>query len=551
MRCLLLIFLLISTLAHAAEEPPKALKVDKVFWARIVADLGRSCYTSLERSAACLNGLNQVLRDITGKSVFLLLDSQLNDDFILAKDDVGRALFQLGHLALSELAPAAHARLNTLRGKNLAQYMRVFQVLDERYKGMVESGLLNGEDFRAAFQWTLEHTRDDDQARSLYLSYTTASRRAFDHDPFFRVSVEHPYPVSNPNLPVSISQLQDNFFISRVRPGSQADTAGLVVGMMFEQVGKDKVTPANLDDLMNVFSRDQNQPGIFKTPAGERLTLNKWPEEPPLPGVYDYNFSLNDKRIGVIEILSFSTQNLCASVEKALQKQQKAAVTSLIIDLRGNPGGTVEQARCVGGLFFGRGLQLSHMRNVNPSVQAYDVTTSKDKVLANVPVAILIDGLTASSSELLAGAAQDMNLAWIVGQRSFGKGIAQIIEQAYVNEEMLEGIEIAQTKFRFHFRSGRSPHLVGVEPDFAVSSPVSGLDGESLVARFGDRFGKAFEPPFHIYRQSPLRLRLRGGVAHCVKRQGQTLKADETALRWLEDRQLRQAALVSVCTSAH
>lgn len=127
---------------------------------------------------------------------------------------------------------------------------------------------------------------------------------------------------------------------------------------------------------------------------------------------------------GYIRITSFIDKTP-GEVAAALEEFKKnPAVENIVLDLRGNGGGLVESAVEVAGNFLPKGTEVFRMKYKDPSNEKIYKTT-RTPIFPDIPVAVLIDGATASASEILAGALQDLDRAVLVGSRSYGKGLVQ------------------------------------------------------------------------------------------------------------------------------
>jgi carboxyl-terminal processing protease len=161
-----------------------------------------------------------------------------------------------------------------------------------------------------------------------------------------------------------------------------------------------------------------------------------------------------------------------------LQTHQDAKRTKLILDLRGNPGGYVTAARAVASQFIGSGPifweQDASGAQVATDAEPGGVATSED-----LQVVCLIDGGSASASEIVAGALQDTGRATLVGQTSFGKGTVQQWQ-----ELTGEGGAFRLTIARWLTPDKRWIHDVGIEPDVAVPLPADlGPDEDPTLDR--------------------------------------------------------------------
>lgn len=134
-------------------------------------------------------------------------------------------------------------------------------------------------------------------------------------------------------------------------------------------------------------------------------------------------FGKIDDKTGYIRLTSFM-ENSPKEVREALENLRANGAESLILDLRSNGGGLVESAVEILGLFLPRGTEVLHTKGKTPASEKTYKTT-RTPLAGEMPVAVLIDGNTASASEITAGAMQDLDRAVLIGERSFGKGLVQ------------------------------------------------------------------------------------------------------------------------------
>lgn len=127
--------------------------------------------------------------------------------------------------------------------------------------------------------------------------------------------------------------------------------------------------------------------------------------------------------VGYVKLTSF-TQTASSEVRKSIEQLKSEGMTSLVLDLRGNGGGLLREAVEIVNLFVPKGIEVvstkGKLKNWDRSYK-----TGKEPLDTEMPVTVLIDGGSASASEIVAGALQDLDRAVIVGQKSFGKGLVQ------------------------------------------------------------------------------------------------------------------------------
>lgn len=180
---------------------------------------------------------------------------------------------------------------------------------------------------------------------------------------------------------------------------------------------------------------------------------------------------LDGGRVGYVRLIGFSDRG-AAELETALAAHLEAGRTKLILDLRGNPGGYVTAAREVASQFIGSGV-LFWEQDADGGQTPTEARSGGVATDPAIEVVCLIDGGSASASEIVAGALQDSGRARIVGQPSFGKGTVQQWQ-----ELTGEGGAFRLTVARWLTPHKRWIHGTGLIPDVAVSLPVTMPAGE-------------------------------------------------------------------------
>ncbi|RVQ67691.1 S41 family peptidase [Croceicoccus ponticola] len=183
-----------------------------------------------------------------------------------------------------------------------------------------------------------------------------------------------------------------------------------------------------------------------------------------------------DGKIGVITVSTFSA-NVGREVEKAMDGiRTKIGGTpeGIVIDMRSNPGGLLDEAVAMSDLFLDKGQIVSQRGRFARDNESY-VARNGD-IARGVPIIVLIDSGTASASEIVAGALQDHHRAIVMGERSFGKGSVQTLVP------LTRDSALKLTTARYFTPSGRSVQEGGIEPDIAVPQ-MSDPDARARAAR--------------------------------------------------------------------
>lgn len=175
-----------------------------------------------------------------------------------------------------------------------------------------------------------------------------------------------------------------------------------------------------------------------------------------------------DGNIGYIKISQFSddTDELAA---KAVKDFQDKHIKGVVLDLRGDPGGYLNTAVDISSLWLDQGQTVVSERRGSTVIDSLSATGNNP--LHGLPTVVLIDGGSASASEITAGALKDNGVATLVGQKSFGKGSVQQVEH------LADGSEVKITIARWYRPNGKNIDKQGINPDVAVS--ISDIDAKA------------------------------------------------------------------------
>jgi len=184
-----------------------------------------------------------------------------------------------------------------------------------------------------------------------------------------------------------------------------------------------------------------------------------------------YAKEIEDKDILYIRVTSFD-KKVVDGVKKALK--QYPHKNGIILDLRNNPGGLLSQAVGLVNLFVDKGVIVSQKGRVKSENTEYKATS--EGTIKDIPIAVLVNGGSASASEIVSGSLQDHKRAIIVGEKTFGKGSVQVI----LPIDKTEAIRL--TIARYYLPSGRTIQSVGVTPDVEVyPGKVPGKEDEFMI----------------------------------------------------------------------
>jgi len=263
----------------------------------------------------------------------------------------------------------------------------------------------------------------------------------------------------------------DYVVINEVYKGFPADLAGIKAGDLLKKVDGTSLKGFSTD---KVSEKLKGNPGTDITVTIERNGKETdYPLKrekiiiPPVP-----YYGMIDPRTGYIRFTSF-TQNCIEDVKKALNSLKNNNPQQIILDLRGNPGGLLTEAVDIVNLFVAPGNEVVSTKG---KVKQFDESfkTTKPAIDEKIPLAVIINRGSASASEIVAGAIQDLDRGIIVGQRSYGKGLVQITRPLSYNTQL------KVTTAKYYIPSGRCIQArdfshpnedgsVGIIPDSLIS----------------------------------------------------------------------------------
>ena len=262
-------------------------------------------------------------------------------------------------------------------------------------------------------------------------------------------------------LGVELKSAKDGLLVVHVISGSPAERSGLKAGDHLIGIAGKPIAGMHVDAAAQ----------LLQGPEGSRVTLavlrgvgparamTVRREHVEVPSIEDVKLLDRLNGIGYLHITSFQKKTT-ADLDTAMRQLDASGMRSLIIDLRGNPGGLLSAAVDVSDLFIDRGLVVA-TRGRSPE-EDFNYTANH-RGTWHTPLTLLIDGDSASSSEIFAGAIRDHDRGKIIGSRSYGKGSIQGIFPMDV-----AGVGMRLTTAHFYSPTGQPYSRVGVSPDLWV-----------------------------------------------------------------------------------
>ena len=275
-----------------------------------------------------------------------------------------------------------------------------------------------------------------------------------------------------------VTMRDDRLVIVNTFEGQPAEQGGLRRGDIVLQVDDTPIENMSIYEAIT----------LIRGPAGTqvRLTILREAEEPfeveitrasiEIPVV---EFEMREDGIAYVHLYEFSS-DASAKLGNALEEILRQNPKGLILDLRGNPGGFLNEAILTAGLFLPEGQVVLTERLKDGTERKFE--TSGAPVAPGIDMVVLVDGGSASASEIVAGALQDYDRAVLIGEKTFGKGSVQLLH------ELSNGAELRVTIARFFTPNDRAIHGEGLEPDIGV-----GLTQEDLEAELDPQLDRAIE----------------------------------------------------------
>ncbi len=386
----------------------------------------------------------------------------------------------------SRFSGTTSADSSVTRQSIVADYQEAMDVIEKNYVGVPDREKLADSSIQSML-WTLDphsafFTRDE--FRKLYEEQSSQ---------FYGIGV-------------SILQHRDGVYIQSIIPGTPADKAGLRYGDRFVEVdGKDSKEWSSAEVSKNVRGERGTKVKVKVERAGvaDPMDFEITRGGVPLPSIRNY-FML-PTGVGYVGLVGGFQETTASELNDAMADLEKQGMKTLIIDLRNNPGGLLQQSVEVMGRFIKDGKTVVSVKGRTRDYQSRELRTSGSNV-SRIPVTVMINGGSASASEIVAGAMQDYGRGLVVGSDSFGKGLVQRVFQ------LPYGTGLTLTTARYYTPFGRSlqrdyssgsiydyyshqddESLDGGSPQpKPVGSPVTTPDGRTLYG------GRGIEPDVKV-----------------------------------------------------
>lgn len=265
--------------------------------------------------------------------------------------------------------------------------------------------------------------------------------------------------------------------------GSPAEKAGMQVGDILQKVDDKEVTDYDLDILVSDYIRGEKGTHVmltvYRPSTGETLELDTVRDEVVIPYL-DYRL---DGDIGIIQVVQFDGE-VADQFKEAVDDLQNQGMKKLIVDLRNNPGGELNSVLTMIDYLLPDGKTMLSIKDKNGVGDTY---TSEDGHSVEIPTVVLVNGQSASASEVFTGAMKDNGAATIVGTQTFGKGIVQSVFQ------LSDGSMLKITTDHYYTPNGTDIHGTGITPDVEVELDESAAGDSGVTEEEDNQLQKAKE----------------------------------------------------------
>lgn len=253
--------------------------------------------------------------------------------------------------------------------------------------------------------------------------------------------------------------------ITRVYDDSPAKKAGIKAGDVLYRVEEKTVTGKDLDKVVSWIKGKKGTKVNLTLLRGTNSDKIKVTATRDVINVETVKYKVLENQIGYISISEFDSVT-GAQFAKALKQLQKKNIEGLVVDLRNNPGGSLSTVCDILDSILPKGL-IVYTKDKNGKKEEY---TSDEKHRLNLPMSVLVNGQSASASEIFAGAVQDYGKAEIIGTQTYGKGVVQNLF------DLKDGTCVKLTTSEYFTPKGRNIDGKGITPDVKIEYKYNAKD---------------------------------------------------------------------------
>ena len=307
--------------------------------------------------------------------------------------------------------------------------------------------------------------------------------RFMDPQEFSNMQVDTSGELTGVGIQISQEEETDEILVVSPIEDTPAYEAGLLSGDVIVSIDGNSTEGMELSDAVN----------LIRGPVNSQVTLSVVRDGEPLDfeltrariEIHPVRYSVEtsaEGTVGYIRLTQFSA-NASDEMREAIKDLEEKDVTGYVLDLRSNPGGLLFASIDIAEMWIDEGTIVSTVDRNSIS----DEEVANNKALTDRPLVVLVDGGSASASEILSGALQDNDRAVLVGTQTFGKGLVQSVRG------LSDGSGVAVTIAKYLTPSGRDINQLGIEPDYIVELTEEQRDA---FAEDRDKIGTMEDPQY-------------------------------------------------------
>jgi carboxyl-terminal processing protease len=287
-------------------------------------------------------------------------------------------------------------------------------------------------------------------------------------------------------LGLQVGVKEGNIVVIAPFDASPAKKAGIISGDIIEKVDGTDVSGKELEKAVSMMKGKENEKVTLTISRKEKGDFDVSMKRAKIELITVKGEMLDDN-VGYIQLTMFD-ENTTENFNKKLEELEGKGMKSLVVDLRGNPGGLLDQVVSLTSNFIEKGKVITYTVDKNDKKTEYK---SKGGIAIGMPLTVLTDEGSASASEIFAGAIRDYKVGTLVGEKTFGKGVVQTM--LYQDRDGFDdGTALKVTISKYYTPNGENIHHIGIKPEVPVVYPEA-LKEKAYDRSVDPQFIKALE----------------------------------------------------------
>lgn len=287
-------------------------------------------------------------------------------------------------------------------------------------------------------------------------------------------------------LGIQVGVKEDKIVVVATFENSPAEKVGILSGDIIESVNGTKVEGKDLEKAVKTMKGEKGEAVELTLSRENKGSFNVKTVRDEIEMI-TVKKEMIDSQVGYIQVTMFD-ENTSSNFENAIKDLNSKGMKSLIVDLRENPGGLLDQTVNMCSQFIPKNKNIVYTEDKNGNRKDYN---SVGGIAEGLPLTILIDEGSASASEIFTGAIKDYKLGTLVGTKTFGKGVVQTT--FYRDRDgFRDGTALKVTISKYYTPNGQNIHGIGIEPDILVEYPEE-LKGKAYDKSVDPQFEKALQ----------------------------------------------------------